>query len=196
MCNDYEQQIAWTEYCKMMQALELGIPTQQSEIDLPRADHIRINDIGPVMRASGNAIELAPMRFGFPPAKPRGAPVFNFRSEGRHFANSNRCLIPASAFFEFTGKKYPKAMHRFTLRDAPFMAIAGLWREGQDGQPAFTMLTTAPGPDVSPYHNRQVVVLRPDAWAAWIYLTRPEAELLQPLPPESLKVERVRDGSD
>ena len=58
-------------------------------------------------------------------------------------------------------------------------AIAGLWREGQDGQPAFTMLTTEPGPDVSPYHNRQVVVLRPDAWAAWIYLTRPEAELLR-----------------
>ena len=196
MCNDYEQQIAWAEYCKMMQALELGIPTQQSETDLPQADHIRINDIGPVMRASGNGIELAPMRFGFPPPKPRGAPVFNFRSEGRHFAKSKRCLIPASAFFEFTGKKYPKAMHRFTLRDAPFMAIAGLWREGQDNQPAFTMLTTEPGPDVSPYHNRQVVVLRPNAWAAWIYLTRPEAELLQPLPPGSLKVETVRQGSD
>jgi putative SOS response-associated peptidase YedK len=58
------------------------------------------------------------------------------------------------------------------------------------------MLTTEPGPEVSPYHNRQVVALRPDAWAAWIYLTRPEAELLQPLPPESLKVETVRDGSD
>ena len=51
----------------MMQALELGVPTQQSETDLPQADHIRINDIGPVMRAIGNGIELAPMRFGFPP---------------------------------------------------------------------------------------------------------------------------------
>ena len=88
MCNDYEQQIAWAEYCKMMQALELGVPTQQSETDLPQADHIKINDIGPVMRASGNGIQLAPMRFGFPPPKPRGAPVFNFRSEGRHFAKS------------------------------------------------------------------------------------------------------------
>jgi hypothetical protein len=41
--------------------------------------------------------------------RPGGAPGFNFRSEGRHFADSNRCLIPASAFFEFTGKKCPKA---------------------------------------------------------------------------------------
>lgn len=34
MCNDYEQHVAWAEYCKMMQALELGMPTQQSELDL------------------------------------------------------------------------------------------------------------------------------------------------------------------
>jgi hypothetical protein len=50
MCNDYEQHIAWAEYCKLMQALELGIPTEQSELDLPQADDIKINDTGPVMR--------------------------------------------------------------------------------------------------------------------------------------------------
>jgi putative SOS response-associated peptidase YedK len=197
MCNDYEQQIRWAEYRKAMQMLELGIPTGQSESDLPRADHIRIGDLGPVMRAGGNIVELVPMRFGFPPPRPRAAPVFNFRSEGRRFDKSNRCLIPASAFFEFTGKKYPKAMHRFTLNDAPFLAIAGLWREGQDGEPpAFTMLTTEPGADLVPYHDRQVAVLRPERWTDWIYLTKPEAELLQPLPAGSLRAETVRKGSD
>lgn len=197
MCNDYEQQIAWHNYCSTMQSLELGIPTQQSEADLPQADHIRINDLGPIMRASGNGVELVQMRFGFPPPRPRAAPVFNFRSEGRRFDKSGRCLIPASAFFEFTGKKYPKAMHRFTLEGSPFMAIAGLWREGEGKQPAaFTMLTTRPGPDVSPYHHRQIAVLPPESWAAWIYLTKPEGELLQPLPAGSLSVETVRQGSD
>jgi putative SOS response-associated peptidase YedK len=112
MCNDYEQHVRRTEYRKMMRALELRIPSRQSELDLPQADDIRINDTGPVMRAAGNEIELVPMTFSFPPGRPGGAPVFNFRSEGRHFAKSNRCLIPASAFFEFTGKKYPKAKHR------------------------------------------------------------------------------------
>jgi putative SOS response-associated peptidase YedK len=71
-----------------------------------------------------------------------------------------------------------------------------LWRERQDGQPAFTMLTTAPGPDVAPYHDRQVAVLRPEDWVAWIYLTRPEMELLQPLPAGSLNAETVRASSD
>ena len=197
MCNDYEQHIAWAEYCKMMEALELGVPTQQSELDLPQSDDLKVNDLGPVMRAAGNAIELAAMRFGLPPTSPRGGPVFNFRSEGRRFDKSHRCLVPASAFFEFTGKKYPKAKHRFTLSDAPFMAIAGLWREGKDDQPpAFTMLTTEPGPDVAPYHNRQVAVLRPEVWGAWIYLTAPESELLRPLPRGSLSVETIRPASD
>jgi len=196
MCNDYEQHIRWAEYCKMMQELELGIPTQQTELDLPPSDDVKINDMGPVMRATGNLIELVQMNFSFPPSG-KGGPVFNFRSEGRSFANSNRCLIPASAFFEFTGKKYPKAKHRFTLKSAPFMAIAGLWREGQGNHPAaFTMLTTEPGPDVASYHNRQVVVLKPENWASWIHLTKSETELLQPLPSDSLLVEAVRKGSD
>jgi putative SOS response-associated peptidase YedK len=196
MCNDYEQHIRWAQYCAMMQAAELGIPTQQSERDLPQADDIRINDLGPVMRASGNVIELVPMNFSFPPAG-RGGPVFNFKSEGRRFDKSNRCLIPASAFFEFTGKKYPKAKHRFTLNGAPFLAIAGLWRDGKaEAPPAFTMLTTSPGPDVEPYHSRQVVVLPPEDWAAWIYLTKPEKDLLRPLPNGSLDVRTVREGSD
>ena len=83
------------------------------------------------------------------------------------------------------------------MNDAPFLAIASIWREGQGNHPAaFTMLATMPGADVEPYHNRQVVVLRPEHWAAWIYLTKSEAELLQPLTKGSLTVETVRAGID
>ncbi len=35
-----------------MQALDLTIPSHQSELDLPQADDIKINDTGPVMRAA------------------------------------------------------------------------------------------------------------------------------------------------
>jgi putative SOS response-associated peptidase YedK len=135
------------------------------------------------------------MRWSFSPSRPGAKPVFNFRSEGRSFKDSKRCLIPASAFFEFTGAKPPKSKHRFTLAGEPFLCIAGLWRDAEAGEsPAFTMLTTAPGPDIAPYHDRQIVILKPADWTAWIYLTRPEKELLQPLPSGSLKVETVRQG--
>lgn len=128
----YEQQVASAEYCKLMQELELGIPTNQTELDLLEADTIKIYDTGPVMHAAGNRIELVPLF----PKTGRGGPVFNFRSGGRRFADNNRCLIPTSAFFEFTGKKYPKAKHRFTSNNVPFLAITGIRREGRDGTAA------------------------------------------------------------
>ena len=197
MCNNYEQRVGYDAYQDAMRAIELSIPDWQTEQDLAGADDVRISDMAPVMRAGGNDVELASMQFGFPPANQKGGPVFNFRSEGRSFGDSKRCLIPASAFFEFTGKTYPKAKHRFTLNDAPFMAIAGIWREGDGNQPAaFTMLTTEPGPDIAPYHNRQIVVLRPEDWLAWLRLSRPEAALLRHLPAGSLAVDIVRSGKE
>lgn len=165
MCNDYERHIAWDEYRNAMQALEWGIPASQTETDLPHAADTRVGDTAPVIRAAGNGVALAQMRWSFPPPRPGGKPVFNFRSEGRGFGGSNRCLIPASAFFEFTGEKTPKTKHRFSLVGYPFMCIAGIWREGNDGEStAFTMLTTEPGPDIAPFHDRQVVVLMPQDW--------------------------------
>lgn len=199
MCNAYEQHVKWAEYCKMMQALELDIPTQQSELDLPQADDIRINDMGPVMRATGNdnEIELAPMNFGLASDQPKRGPIFNYRSDGRSFSNSRRCVILTSGFYEFTGSKYPKTKHRFALKDSPITAIAGIWREARGNHSAaFAMLTTQPGPDIKPYHDRQVVVLRPTDWAAWIWLTKPELELLRPLEAGVLEVSTMRKGAE
>ncbi|MDM9622037.1 SOS response-associated peptidase family protein [Rhizobium sp. S96] len=190
MCNEYEQHTSYVEYCKVVQNLALGVPIKETELDMPPGDDIRIGDMAPVIRAAGdNIVELAQMKFGFPPTRAHG-PLFNYRSQRRHFGASHRCLVPASAFFEFTGKNHPRVKHRFTLVDAPFMAIAAIWRPGRKGQPsAFAMLTTEPGSDVKPFHNRQVVILRPGDWKAWIDLDEPEEELLRPLPAGSLNVE-------
>jgi putative SOS response-associated peptidase YedK len=197
VCNDFARQIEWEAYCQAMAAAELGLPALANPAQLPRAEDIRVNDTTPIMRAAGNAVELAPMVWGFEPGRAGGAPVFNFRSERRSFAKSKRCLVPASAFFEFTGKQTPKTKWRFEFAKQPMLAIAGLWREGDaDGIARFTMLTTEPGPDVRGFHDRQVAVLRPNAWGAWLYLEKPEAEILQPLPAGSLRVSLARAGRE
>lgn len=120
---------------------------------------------------------------------PHGPPVFNFRSDGRSFENSVRCLAPADGFFEFTaaepGQKR-KTKWRFTLDAEPVFWIAGIVKQG-----AFALLTTEPGPDIAPYHDRQIVVLDAQDAVAWLRLERPEPELLKPLPAGSLSVEKV-----
>src|SRR5688500_5620991 len=98
-----------------MARAELGMRASAGPEQLPFADDVRVNDVAPVMRAAGNVVELAWMRWGFPPARAGCAPVFNFRSESLSFAKSNRCIVPASAFFEFTGTKTPKGKWSFTM---------------------------------------------------------------------------------
>jgi len=129
MCNEYEFETKWEEYSRIMAREGLALPARQTELDLLLKPSIRIGDPASVIRAAGNAAELIPMVFGFPPSRKGAGPVFNFRSEGRHFADRNRCLIPASGFFEFTGSKYPKTRHRFWMTIEPCFAIAGVASE-------------------------------------------------------------------
>ena len=88
---------------------------------------------------------MVQLRWGFQPARPKGAPVINFRSEGRRFPKG-RCLIPASHFFEFIGAKSPKSKWKSTKAGEDWFCFAGLWRPmPDDAGETFTLLTTDPG---------------------------------------------------
>jgi len=187
MCNDYRfrplDDQPFEEFRQV--GLQLVFPAGKPNIE-PR-DDIRIGDAAPVVTRAGDAVALEMMTWSW--KGPGGRPVFNFRSDGRAFAGSRRCVIPADGFYEFTaaepGQKR-KTKWLFTLAGAPGFWIAGVIRDG-----AFAMLTTAPGPDIAPYHDRQVVLLRPGEAMDWLDLIRPEAELLKPLPAGSLTVAKV-----
>ena len=45
---------------------ERATPTQQTELGLPQAGSVRIRDVAPMIRAAGNGVELAQMRWSFP----------------------------------------------------------------------------------------------------------------------------------
>lgn len=192
MCNDFGNNVPYSAYLEAFGQIRAPLVFPTAAPNLEPRDDIWPTDPAPVIRRREGGVELVQLRWGFPPARPKGAPVINFRSEGRRFP-VGRCLVPASHFFEFIGTKSPKTKWKFTKADEPWFCFAGLWHpmpEGAGG--TFTLLTTEPGPDVAPIHNRQVVVLDRADWLSWLDLTRPEAELLRPLPAGSLSVEQVR----
>ncbi len=192
MCNNYGHTVSYSDYVEAFSEIRLPLRVPHGAPNLEPRDSIWPTEIAPVIRRLEDGVELAQLRWGFPPGRPKAAPVINFRSEGRRFP-SGRCLVPASHFFEFTGPRSPKSKWRFTKTGEAWFCLAGLWRPAQGETPAsFTMLTTAPGPDVAPIHDRQVVVLPRADWQAWLDLSRPESELLRPLPAGSLEVARVR----
>lgn len=196
MCNDYANTVGYREMVHAFSRIRVPLirPGPESAPNLePRLD-IRPTDMAPIVRPIEGGVELTQMRWGFAPPRPKGAPVINFRAEGRKFVKG-RCLIPASAFYEFTGARYPKTKWRFTLKDQDWFCLAGLWRAEEGGPGRFTMLTTGPGPDMQPYHDRQVVVLGPDDWSAWLGDGDPEA-VLRALPAGSLAVEKAVAGAE
>ena len=191
MCNLYTQTKSVDEVARLFRDLQMpltfpdGIPNLQ-----PR--EIAITDPAPVVRSTRGGFEMVVRRWSWP--APNGKPVFNFRSDGREFS-SGRCLIVADGFFEFTKPEDAKAKRkhkwRFTMKDGEPFAIAGLWRTDETVGEAFTMLTTEPGEDMRPYHNRQIVVLPAGDFGRWLDPAVPAQELTKPLPGGSLRVEQV-----
>ena len=195
MCSDYRirEELGPIEGTFSQIRIPLRFPEGRPNME-PR-DDVRITDRAPIIRISASedgAAEMVQRRWSWPGTG--GKPVYNFRSDGREFS-SGRCLIVADGFYEFTVQADPKAKRKhkwlFTLKGQPWFGIAGLWRTNPDVGEAFTMLTAPPGPDVAPYHNRQIVVLPPSDFARWLDPQVPAAQVLRALPQGSLQVEQI-----
>ena len=182
MCNNYASHVPASQIADAFSQTALPLRFDAGAIpNIEPNDDIKIGDTASIVRWDEGPL-LTSMRWSW--RSPQGRPVFNFRSDGRDFSNTNRCLIPASAFYEFTdaelGQKQ-KTKWSFSMTDEPWFWIAGIVKGG-----AWAMLTTEPGPDVSPYHDRQIVVLPPPVGLEWLRLSRPGVELLKPSEADSL----------
>jgi putative SOS response-associated peptidase YedK len=194
MCNDYRTHVDLDTIRQDFSEIKIRIRFPEGVPNLQPRDDVRITDFGPIVRAAvddAGVADLVQRRWSWP--GPSGKPVYNFRSENREFT-SGRCLIVADGFYEFTSHSDPKSKRKrkwlFTKSDESWFCIAGIWRDTDVGE-AFTMLTTEPGPEVVPYHNRQIVVLNREDWVRWLNPEISAKEILRPLPQGSLKVQQV-----
>jgi len=195
MCNLYTQTKSVDEVARLFRELDLPLRFPEGLPNLQPKD-IAITDPGPIVRAQAGepgGFDLVVRRWSWPGQN--GKPVYNFRSDGREFS-SGRCLIVTDGFYEFTAPADPKQKRKdrwlFTCRNEPMVGIAGLVRDVPGLGQAFTMLTTEPGPDVAPYHQRQVAVLPTADWRAWLDHSASAGDLLKPLPACSLQVAQIQ----
>jgi putative SOS response-associated peptidase YedK len=194
MCNDYRLKVDLALIVDDFASAQLDIRIPEGLPNIEARDDIKITDVAPIVRAMdprrGEA-DLVQRRWSWPQNK---RPVYNFQSEGREFT-SNRCLIVADGFYEFTAPVDPKKKRKdkwlFTKKGEPWFCIAGIWRETKDVGEAFTMLTMQPSPDIASYHDRQIAILDRTDWAAWLDPAVSAKTILKPLPAGSLAVEQV-----
>lgn len=188
MCNLYTQTKSIDEIAQLFRDIGIQLSFPEGLPNLQPRD-VAITDSAPIVRTGEGGFQLVVRRWSWP--GPGGKPVYNYRSDGREFG-IGRCLILTDGFYEFT-KPADTAQKRkdrwlFTSASEPMIGIAGLFRTAPDAGEAFTMLTTEPGPDVAPYHSRQVAVVGGSAWKNWLDYGTSTRDLLGPLPAGTLQV--------
>jgi putative SOS response-associated peptidase YedK len=161
--------------------------------DIPERATIAPTDVAPVL-VKQPALTLGPMRFGWDSDRPKARVQVNVRSEtaaraprSRDAARVHRCLVPITAFHEWSGEKKARVHHLLAAEGGALMTLAGLYeieRDEQGKQSRFVILTTAANDAVRPIHDRMPLVVPPALRDEW----------LDPKADAAAIIERVREA--
>jgi len=174
-------------YFKALLALAALRPHVEDVPDLPPLrDTIAPTDGAPILirNPDTGVLELIPARFGLVPhwyaksIRDWKASTFNARLDSvadkpvfRGAWTYRRCIVPAEAFFEWSGPKIDRQKWRITRADNHPLGFAGIWDcantlEGELW--SFAILTRDAGADMRAIHEREPIVLHPDRWQDWV----------------------------
>ena len=165
MCNRFR-------LAKRPQPLEIpGLGTV--EFDFSPRYNVAPTQPAPVALLENGRLVCRDLAWGFKPAWSRG-PVTNAMIETaackptfKDAFATRRCLVPASAFYEFVDFNSRKQPVMFTLADESPFFFAGLWSQRE--QPGnFVILTTAANDAIRDVHDRMPLIVAPSDYDAWM----------------------------
>src|SRR5262249_46291541 len=129
-----------------------------------------------------------------------GKRTINARAESLHTApafrsayEARRCLVPANAFYEWSGAKGSRVKWRITLPDQPLFALAGLWEwwkeRDSDAPPvhSYTIVTTDANAALAHIHDRMPVIIAPHDYARWLDPKQNVDDLLVPIAEDAVR---------
>jgi putative SOS response-associated peptidase YedK len=97
-----------------------------------------------------------------------------------------RCLVPATHFFEWDKNKQPSQPYCIKLKQEQIFSFAGLydvWHDPKTGRQiqSYTIITCPPNALMAPIHNRMPVIVHREDEETWLNPDSSEPERLQPL---------------
>jgi putative SOS response-associated peptidase YedK len=212
MCGRFTQHYTWAEVQEFMSVF--GTPRNLQ----PHYNIAPTMTVDVIRLGKDGTRELVPMRWGLIPAwwkkSAKETPAtFNARAESvadkpmfRTAFRKQRCIIPASGFYEWTGEKGDRQPHLFTAADGPpVLAFAGLWdRWRHDGEDILscTIIVRAANRWMATYHDRMPVILDEEDFTGWLDGTL-NLDVLKAVPESALRewliskrVNRAGEGDD
>ena len=161
MCSRYELHGTFEEI-----ELRFNIPIQpENNINFNGLEEIRPTDKVPIIT---NENKLTYMQWGLS-VDWNNRPIINARSETIDQKEifkailHNRCVIPATAYFEWRKDGALKIKTRIYQQERKIISFAGLFLENK-----FTIITCQPSPSIAHIHNRMPVILDHAHEAVWL----------------------------
>jgi putative SOS response-associated peptidase YedK len=137
----------------------------------------------PIIIAEGKVRRLVMARWGLVPSWARdlslGTQMINAPAEEideksafRTPFSKQRCLVPASGFYEWQARASRKQPYRIAPRSGTLFALAGLWDRWvpETGEPvdSFTIITTRANKLMSEVHPRMPVIIAATDYQRWL----------------------------
>ncbi len=184
-----------------------GVPEDPNLV--PRYNIAPFQQIPVIVSESPNSLHW--MRWGLVPRWAKGEgfglKLINVRSESalekpmfKPLLNHNRCLIPATGFYEWQRQGSRKRPFHIRLPGSEFFSMAGIydvWNKADQDLVTCSILTTKANGAVAAVHDRMPVLLSPSDEQVW--LTKAVLsedvlrELFTPYPSADLEVYPVSD---
>ena len=173
-----------------------------------------------VVMSTAEGSTLVPMRWGLIPPwwkKPMKEvpPTFNARAETvaekpmfRSAFRRNRCIVPASGYYEWKAAAGRKQPYFISAADGGVLSVAGLWdrwNNPETGEPvtSCTIIVTNANALTRVIHNRMPVLLDRSDFEPWLSSGAAGTELLKPagedrlrMWPVSKRVNKIGSGDD
>lgn len=211
MCNLYSLDMSLDDMRHMF-----GVPPDRAELgNLKPLRAIWPKDEAPIVTLGGEGRSLVRASWGFLTPnkskktgkwlKPR--PWNNTRDDKvrsaplwRDSFETRRCLVPATAYAEATGRN-PATYHWANVQDVDGFAFAGIWKRqiGRVGDTdvdatVYSIMTTNPNAFAAQYHTRMPVILAHENYETWLNGSPSEAyHLLSGIPAEQMRL--IGEGS-
>ena len=81
MCNDYGNRIPYSAYVEVLGLIGLPVVAPEAAPNLEPRDDIWPTEPAPVLRRQNEGVEIAQVRWGFAPGRPKAGPVINFPND-------------------------------------------------------------------------------------------------------------------
>lgn len=182
MCGCYELKAKARELNRHFRQLHLG------QREMPRSGDMHPTDPVLMITGSSTGYQASNARWGlvgsFLDKEPR-SPIINLHGEGlvakpfySKILKRSRCLIPATAFYEWLTLAGTKQKIRISQSTGEALMFAGIFDHHPLAGTTCAILTTAANETIRPVHDRMPVILDRDESSFWLddHAEFPEAD--------------------